>query len=226
MKSFIVGEGKKFRFKRRELFLKSFDIGHNTKILDLGSEDGSHISSVLSGTRALPSNVYLADIEETVINIGKKKYGYIPILISDSGKLPFDDHFFDIVFCSSVIEHVTVPKQELYCIKSSKEFKQRAFKRQREFAREIDRVSKGYFVQTPNKWFPLETHTWLPLIDIFPRSFLLRLLSITNKVWIKKADPDWNALDERQIKILFPNSKIIKEKFFGMTKSLIAIKNE
>src|SRR6202140_4486138 len=57
--------------------------------------------------------------------------------------LPFADGEFDLVYCSSVIEHV-------------------ARERRAAFAREVRRVGRGWFVQTPARSFPIEPHALLP----------------------------------------------------------------
>ena len=57
--------------------------------------------------------------------------------------LPFADGEFDLVYCSSVIEHVPPARRAA-------------------FAAEIRRVGRGWFVQTPAFSFPLEPHSLLP----------------------------------------------------------------
>jgi SAM-dependent methyltransferase len=57
--------------------------------------------------------------------------------------LPFADGEFDLVYCSSVIEHVPPPRRGA-------------------FAAEVRRVGRGWFVQTPAFSFPLEPHSLLP----------------------------------------------------------------
>ena len=57
--------------------------------------------------------------------------------------LPFADGEFDLVYCSSVIEHVPPARRAA-------------------FAAEIRRVGRGWFVQTPAWSFPLEPHSLLP----------------------------------------------------------------
>ena len=155
---------------------------------------------------------------------GQKKYGFTPVVIDENGKIPFEDLYFDIVFCSSVIEHVTIPKSQVWNTKDQKQFKKTALERQYNFAKEINRLGKTYFVQTPNRWFPIETHTWLPFVSYLPRKILLPFLKLSNRFWIKKTTPDWNLLSKSEFQYLFPDAKIITEKFFGFTKSLIAIK--
>jgi SAM-dependent methyltransferase len=58
-------------------------------------------------------------------------------------RIPFEDGEFDLVYCSSVIEHV-----------------QRA--RRPALAAEMKRVGRGFLVQTPAFEFPIEPHSLLP----------------------------------------------------------------
>src|ERR1700730_6286859 len=57
--------------------------------------------------------------------------------------LPFAGEEFDLVYCSSVIEHVPPSRRGA-------------------FAAEIRRVGRGWFAQTPAFSFPLEPHSLLP----------------------------------------------------------------
>lgn len=217
---------KEARKKRAALFRNSFQLDENTKILDLGSETGSAINLILQDTPIKPENVYIADINSDVLEKGKEQYGFVPVLIDESGRLPFDDQFFDIVYCSSVIEHVTVPKKEVWSFYSGEKFKQQALKHQKEFAREIQRLGKQYFVQTPYRYFPVESHSWLPFIGWLPRRLVIPILKFTNLFWLKKTYPDWYLLKKNEMSMLFEDRTIIDEKSFGLTKSIMAIKSE
>jgi len=220
----VKKNSSKARKKRMNIFRKYFVIDQNTKILDLGSGTGSNIKNVLEGTLAQPENIYIADIGKNLVTKGERLYGFRPIVIDESGILPFDDQYFDIVYCSSVIEHVTIPKKEVWMCLSGQDFKSRSLKRQKEFANEAQRLGKQYFVQTPYKYFPVESHTWLPLIAFLPRPIVVYLIKFTNLFWIKKTSPDWYLLNEMEFQSLFPNAKIIEEKIVGLTKSIMAIK--
>jgi SAM-dependent methyltransferase len=225
LKNVFLRISQESREKRRSLFRYSFNLNENTRILDLGSENGAHINRVLEGSLIKKENVFIADICEDFLDDGVKKFGYSPVLIPANGRLPFDDNYFDIVFCSSVIEHVTIEKEKIWKCTSSEQFKNQAYRAQKNFAREITRLGKAYYVQTPNRDFPIESHTWLPFISYLPRPSLVKILNFSNKFWIKKTNPDWNLLNERQMKEFFPDSKIYYEKYCGLVKSLIAIKN-
>src|SRR6266850_2269326 len=137
--------------------------------------------------------------------------------------LPFPDGFFDIVYCSSVIEHVTVPKTIMWELRSGRKFHDESRRRQKAFADEIRRVGKRYFVQTPYKHFLIESHTWLPFIAWLPRWLLIPTLRFTNLFWVKTANPDFYLLNKKELSQLFDGARIIEERRFGMTKSIIAV---
>ncbi|MBY0485157.1 MAG: class I SAM-dependent methyltransferase, partial [Gammaproteobacteria bacterium] len=94
--------------------------------------------------------------------------------------------------------------------------------RQSEFANEIRRLGKGYFVQAPYRWFPIETHSWLPFVGYLPRRLQVLLIRFTNRFWIKRTSPDFYLPTMEDMKHYFPDASILKEYALGMTKSLIA----
>jgi len=77
--------------------------------------------------------------------------------------LPFADGTFTFAYSSAVLEHVG------------------DFAAQQAFVREVMRVADAFFIAVPNRWFPLELHTFLPVIHWLPkrwhRAILQRLVS-------------------------------------------------
>lgn len=61
----------------------------------------------------------------------------------------YKDNEFDIAFSNSVIEHLYTKENQL------------------KMAAEMMRVGKHHFVQTPNKYFPIEPHYLLPMFQFF-----------------------------------------------------------
>ena len=81
----------------------------------------------------------------------EERYPGVRFVRADGRDLPFADESFDYVHSSAVLEHVG------------------ARSRQMQFLREAWRVSrKGIFMTTPNRWFPIEFHTLLPLLHWLP----------------------------------------------------------
>lgn len=212
------------RLQRSALFHSLFDLNENTRILDLGGANGVHIHALLSGTAVQPKNVFIADIDADAVHSAAAHFGYTPVLLAEDGMLPFVDAWFDVVLCSSVLEHVTIPKEEIWLERSGPNFKRRARAQQHVFAQELARVSRGYFVQVPNRWFPIETHTWLPFVGYMPRPWQCRVIAVSNRIWIKKTDPDFYLPTAADMREYFPTAELMTEKFFGLTKSLIAVK--
>ena len=58
--------------------------------------------------------------------------------------------------------------------------------RQRAFVSEALRVARRVFVTTPNRWFPLEVHTRLPLVHWLPERAAHRAYDLVGKSWAKE----------------------------------------
>lgn len=142
----------------------------------------------------------------------RNKAEWATYIVGDGCRTGFPSGSFDIVFSNSVIEHVG------------------GYERQKSFASECIRCGRGFFVQTPNKWFPLDTHTLLPFAHWLPQRLFRKLLRFAPRFLFLKSDQgDMNdfanmrLLSKRDMETLFPGAEIIEEKFCGITKSLIAI---
>jgi hypothetical protein len=212
----------RFLNNRIKVLLRVYYLKGGTSILDLGGYDGRYMDQLkLTHPDII---VTIADQDKEGLALAQKK-GYNTILLDGALKLPFSDKQFDLIFCNSVIEHVTLPKDHIWDTKNGADFKKRSWDIQLHFAHEIERSSKAYFVQTPNRNFFIEHHSWLPFVQFLPRNVLIDFLKFSNKFWIKQTAPDWNLLNKNQLKELFPSAKIIREKFLLMNKSIIAYKN-
>jgi len=126
------------------------------------------------------------------------------------------DKSFHIAHSNSVIEHVGP-----------------TWERKVAFANETKRVAENYYVQTPNYWFPVEPHFVTPFFHWFPKSIRIKLIQNFKLGWYektpnyqeaKKAVEGCDLLSKKEMKNLFPEAKLYKEKFFFLTKSLIMIK--
>jgi len=212
------------RLRRCALFHSLFHVAEESRILDLGGANGAYVAALLTGTAAQPANVYIADIDHEAVHSAATRFGYTPVFLEESGDLPFPDHYFDVVLCSSVLEHVTIPKRDVWRERSGSTFSGLARAHQRQFAKELSRVAVGYFVQVPSRWFPIETHTWLPFVGYLPRSLQCRVIEISNRVWIKETIPDFYLPTASDLLEYFPTAELRRERVFGVTKSLIAVK--
>lgn len=123
----------------------------------------------------------------------------------------FRDRQFDVAFSNSVIEHVG------------------DLARQRQMADEIRRVAKRYWVQTPYRHFPIETHFVFPFFQYLPERWRRAIARHWPLSWsaIFGLDPEAEAgfirlLGRREMRTLFPGALLERETWLGLTKSLIA----
>lgn len=154
-------------------------------------------------------NVTLLNISETPV-----KYSNFKSIVGDATNLEcFADNQFDLVFSNSVIEHVG------------------DYQQQKKMAEEIRRVSKRFFVQTPNYYFPIEPHFLFPCFQFLPLAIKVWLIQNFELGWYKRVPDKKEAIEvansvhllkEKDLRNLFGNARLYKEKFFGFTKSLIA----
>jgi hypothetical protein len=211
---------RRARARRGELLQRRFTLAASAAIVDIGGGDGTHAASVFPGH----SNITIFDLDQEALRAARKK-GFKTILGDGTDRLPFQDGEFEFCFCSSVIEHVTGPKELVCAEQNGYRFSALAERAQSHFAAEIRRVSRAYYVQTPYRYFPIESHTWLPVaLILLPRSAQVFLISIFNRFWPKKTAPDFHLLTHKDMRRLFPEAEIVCEKFMGLTKSLMAVR--
>jgi hypothetical protein len=193
-----------FRKKRMLAFQQMFPISEGTRILDVG------------GTR-LNWELLSARPQVTLLNLGVEdriegRFHWKP---GDARQLQFADNSFDICYSNSVIEHVGGPEDWA------------------KFAKEIRRTAPAYYVQTPNYWFPVETHQVSLFLHWLPHRIERRLVRyLSGWGWATRETQEnidkWlaynNLLTKRDMVRLFPDAEIIVERFLLLPKSLIAVK--
>src|ERR1700733_7462111 len=215
----------RFRAGRARIFRQCFSMTPDTRILDLGGSNGAHIASVLAGTATKPVNCIVADCDRTALNDAQARFGFRTVELSPSDStLPFSNKAFDIVFCSSVLEHVTFSRPEVWSITDGPLFHDTALRRQSVFAAEIRRVGLGYFVQVPYRHFPVETHTRLPLFQYLRRQQQVSLMRSEHFRWLRQVTPDFYLPTRVEFQAYFPDAMLKFERLAGLVKSLIALK--
>lgn len=115
----------------------------------------------------------------------EEQYPGLRFVRTTGSVLPFEDGAFGIAFSSAVLEHVG----------------DRAA--QRQFVHEVCRVADRFFLTTPNRWFPVEVHTFIPLIHWLPQRWHQAILRRLGKqFWAETAN--LNLLGARELLALFP----------------------
>jgi ubiquinone/menaquinone biosynthesis C-methylase UbiE len=144
----IAGRQRKKMF---EIFVSSVDISDTDTILDVGvtgDESYGH-SNYFEAMFARPQQITAVGMDDA--RFLETAYPGLKFVRADGRQLPFADRSFDYVHSSAVVEHVGSRSE------------------QQQFLCELWRVArKGVFVTTPNRWFPIEFHTVLPMIHWLP----------------------------------------------------------
>jgi hypothetical protein len=197
-----------FRSKRLRFLYETLQIEKNTRILDVG---GTPYFWQLAGSLGLPvPRVTMVNLDQ-----GISSSEYITAVVANGCRLPFRDREFDVAFSNSVVEHLG------------------SWDAQVQFASEIRRVARCYFLQTPDVRFPVEPHLITPFVHWLPKQVQLRCLRNCT-VWgllerpsaqrCKDFIDEIQLLDPRRTRMLLPDASMISEKMLGVPKSIIAIR--
>ena len=166
------------RSRRRKfaLFMETMAPTAETTVLDVGVDDsafGEHgLGAAVAGrsTSSRSSTPGRSGSRRSACTKGRgsgratRASRYVQ---GDALDLPFADGEFDVVFSNAVIEHVGGREQ------------------QRRFVEESLRVARRAFITTPNRWFPVEVHTRLPLVHWLPDALAHRAYDLARKPWAK-----------------------------------------
>jgi len=154
-------------YQRRKMFgrfLADTDIAAGEQILDVGvtSDRSYQASNYLEAWYPHKSMVTAVGIDDA--SFLRTQYPGMRFVKADGRHLPFRDQAFDVVHSSAVIEHVG------------------SWERQCEFVAECCRVARrAVFITTPNRWFPVEFHTVLPLVHWLPKGAFRALMRRTDR---------------------------------------------
>jgi SAM-dependent methyltransferase len=201
---------RRFRARRMALLARTVGLTAGMRVLDVG------------GTIEIWR---MAPVMPRVVLLNQafwpyQREGAEGVILGDGLTLPFADQSFDLVFSNSVIEHVGDARA------------------QARFAAEIARVGKQYWVQTPNRCFPVEQHMWTPFVHWLPRNWQRHVVKRFS-IWRlttrhNAAERDFylnhyletiRLLSAPELGALFPGAAIVRERSLGWTKSLIAWKS-
>lgn len=205
----VAALSRRSRARRMARCVEALGIGPDTRVLDVGG--------TLDIWRLAPLKPRLVILNEP--RAAEGACAGVPVVFADGCALPFRDASFDVVFSNSVIEHVGDAGS------------------QARFAAEVSRVGRAYWVQTPNRSYFLEAHLLTPFVHWLPPAWQARLVRWgTVWEWIVRPSPDRREyyldhyltsvrlLAARDLGRLFPGARILRERFLGWTKSLVAFR--
>ena len=198
------------RFRRRRFgFFSALlaPLPRPVRVLDVGGTEGFWRQMGAAGDAAL---------EITLLNVAPQgaEASNIESLTGDGRDLTrFDDGAFDVVFSNSVIEHLAEHGD------------------QARMAAEVRRVGTRYFVQTPNRYFPIEPHFLVPGFQFLPVAVRIALVRrfalgyhdvLPDPNEARRAVTEIRLLGATELRRLFPDAQLYRERALGLTKSFVA----
>ena len=197
------------RIKMYKLFLELTRISSDESILDVGvtADQTYEASNYLEAWYPYKDRITAVGLDDA--SFLETLYSGLKFVRANGLNLPFEDNSFDYVHSSAVLEHVG------------------DINNQNRFIEEIYRVAKkGIFVTTPNRWFPVEFHTVLPLVHWLPKSVFRSILSKTPYSFFSKEE-NLNLLAPKEVKRIMqtathskPNVRTLP--LFGWPSNIIA----
>lgn len=212
--------GSKMRARRLLPLLDLITKVHGKKgsvsILDVGGREAYWKSIDSAFLREHDVRITILNLPCDLVGEDSERFSYA---VGDACDLAeYSDHAFDIVHSNSVIEHVG------------------DWGKVKAFAKEVRRVAPNLFVQTPYYWFPVEPHFLKPIHHWLPKPLRVSMwmrfqMGQRSKARdideaMHKFDEEPYLLDKRMFEFLFPDCKILKERFMLFTKSMVAFRDQ
>jgi hypothetical protein len=191
------------RRRRADMLLEHHPELGSMRVLDLGGEPRFWASIPVRPAQVVCLNLWVAP----------QVVDWVDQRIGDACDVPAGLRTgWDLVLSNSVIEHVG------------------GHERRRQFAAEVHALAPHHWVQTPNRYFPIEPHFLLPGQQFLPTGLKARAARFAPSR--RTADFRRAVEGALQVELLtktelqhyFPDSRIVHERIAGMSKSLIAVR--
>jgi hypothetical protein len=198
--------GDRARVRRWDALNAAFPDLATLNVIDLGGRADMWLRAPVR-----PAHVHLVNLEQQPEDLPDWITAEVRDIIKD-GPDPAARQY-DLAFSNSVIEHVG------------------GFAQREAFARAVHGFAPRYWIQTPYRYFPVEPHFLFPGFQFLPLAARAAVLPHWPLVHSR---PETRAraleialsvelLSQTELRMLFPESRIIKERIGGLPKSLIAV---
>ncbi len=166
------------------------------RILDVGAGEGSALERFNARNR-----IVALDLQPAL-----PSQPNVTAVEGDARNLPYPDGSFEICFSNSVLQYMIGEDRLRY-------------------ASEVRRIAERYYVQAPYKYFPIEPHYLVPFFQLLPRRVQRWMNDRLSLGWRRKGSWTETLMPSvREMRRLFPDAEIHRERVLGLTKSLVAVR--
>jgi hypothetical protein len=186
-----------------DLFMRECHPGPDDRVADFGATGhADHLAHVFFETLyPYPKNLTVIAREVEGARWFPERFPGVTFLEADLRSLPLPDGYFQAGICNAVVEHGGTRAEQAALV------------------REICRVCQRVMVTTPNRWFPVELHTFLPLLHWLPDARYRGALRWLGHAYFADV-ANLNLLDSRSLLGLFPPER--DSRLFRMGLPLVA----
>ncbi len=188
----------RFRARRLQFLLRTLQPDPGSLVLDVGSDGSSFL-------RNWPYSGRVVSLDNQFRPENPRRSGLA--VLADLRALPFKSRSIAVI-ANSVLEHVGILEE------------------QEKAAAEIRRVGQGYFVQIPYLYFPVDPHFFtVPFFQLLPERWQRRICRHIAVGFVPRGGfLPVHYLTVPEFSALFPDARIVKERFLFLTKSLYAMR--
>ena len=184
-----------------DVFMREIAPGPDASVADFG----------VSGHNDHPVHYFFEDLyryTEKLSAVGREaeeatwmaaRFPGLTFIEADLRSIPVADGYFDAGICNAVVEHAGSNSD------------------QQALVREVCRVCRNVLFTTPNKRFPLELHTFLPIVHWLPDPAFRRSLRWLGLDYFAEID-NLNPLDAQEFLSLFPldrTNRLVRSRLGG-----------
>ncbi len=165
-------------------FMRNFSPDERDDVLDIGvtSDRTYESSNYFEAFYPFKQRVVAAGLDDA--SFLEQAYPGVKFVFANALNLPFRDRSFSFVHCAAVWEHVG------------------SAERQAAMLDECLRVARrGVCLTTPNRWFPIEVHTQIPLLHWLPKRLHRGILART-KFHALALESNLNLMTGSEIRVL------------------------
>ena len=201
---------KKKRSEMLNILNKNIKENNIERFLDVGTTEENQLES----SNYFVKNFYKIKIKNSISDQEIKNNNFNKFLrksiTSDFLETEIENYKSDLVISSATIEHVGSYENQIKMLENI-----------------IKLTNKYFFITTPNRFFPIDFHTKLPIIHMLPKKIHRKILRLINLKEYAEEE-NLNLLDENTVNKLINTQqnvtfkiRIFKVRLFGLTSNLL-----